>query len=326
MLLQHAPVVLGNAAIAGKKEGEGPIGCWFDRIEEDDLLGRESWEKAESQMFGDAVTLAAGKGGVRIDGIDLLLGGDLLNQIIAASFAARDLGLPYLGLYSACATMSQSLLIGSLLIDGGGFGTVMCATSSHFCTAERQLRSPLEHGNVRPPTAQWTVTGAGATLLGKAGDGPRITSVTVGKPVDFGITDANNMGAAMAPAAADTFMAHLYDTGRAVTDYDLIITGDLAAVGASLMLRLCQEAGIGLTPPRYADCGVEIFAANQNALSGGSGCGCSAVVLNGLYMNKLRAGEMRRILFIATGALLSPTSTMQGESIPSVAHAVCLEA
>lgn len=320
--------IIGNASMVGQKESEGPLGWCFDEVMKDDLIGEDTWEKAECRMFKETIELCAKKSGISMEEVQVVLGGDLLNQIITASFAARDLERPFLGLYNACSTMSESLAIGSLLIDGGGFENAVCATASHFCTAERQYRLPLEMGTQRTPTAQWTVTGAGATMLAKnsATPNPRVTMATVGKVIDLGITDANNMGAAMAPAAADTLVAHLRETGRTPADYDLIITGDLGTVGWKLMAELCKREQVELTKDVYVDCGAEMFSPQQDTHAGGSGCGCSASVLNGLYIDKLRKGELRRILFMATGALLSPTSSMQGESIPGISHAVCIEA
>ncbi len=330
--LTHQPYVLSRAAIAGRKEGEGPLAEHFDRLLEDELGGEESWEKAERVLFTNAVSLCAEKAAVRTEDIQLLLGGDLLNQIISASFAARTLGRPFLGLYGACSTMSESLLVGSLLVDGGGFENAMCAASSHFCTAERQFRYPLELGSQRTPTAQWTVTGAGATLLSRDlppdaqnRSVPRITRVTPGRVVDLGISDANNMGAAMAPAAADTIMAHFSDTGTSAKDYDLIATGDLGVVGWDLLVELMKRNGAPLDEERTIDCGKEIFSEEQDTHARGSGCGCSAVVLNGWILKRMEQGELGRVLFLATGALLSSTSSLQGDTIPGVAHAVCLE-
>ncbi len=328
MRMQRPPAVVGNASLVGPKEGEGPL-CWcFDEVMKDDLLGESSWEKAECKMFRQAIETCIKKSGVPMEQLQVILGGDLLNQIITASFAARDLERPFLGLYNACSTMAESLLVGSLLLDGGGFDNAVCVTASHFCTAERQYRFPLELGNQRTPTSQWTVTGAGATLLARQAPGnhPIITSCTVGKVVDMGITDANNMGAAMAPSAADTLSAHLRESKRTLADYDLIVTGDLGQIGWQLMAELCARQQIKLTKDNYVDCGCEIFTPSQDPHAGGSGCGCSAVVLNGLFIEKLRRKELSRILFIATGALLSPTSSLQGESIPGIAHAVCIEA
>ena len=327
ILLPNRPKWVTGAAIVGRKEGEGPLGTGFDRVVEDDLFGEDTWEKAECRMYYTAAATCLEKAG--ITRADALLGGDLLNQIIASSLAARALGVPFLGLYGACSTMAESLCIGAMLVDGGYMGSVLCAASSHFCSAERQYRYPLEYGNQRTPTAQWTVTGSGTSLLSLEASMPaaaRCTHVTIGAVCDLGVTDANNMGAAMAPAAADTLTHHLLDTGRTAADYDLIITGDLGQVGHDLLLRLMAERGLPLDPATYMDCGLAIFSPTQDVHAGGSGCGCSAVVLNSEILRRFRAGEVRRVLFMATGALLSTTSSQQGESIPGIAHAIAMEA
>lgn len=328
VLLPSRPGVIAGAAIAGKKEKEGPLGKLFDQIIEDDTYGEESWEKSESHFFYTAVKECLKKAGLLEKSVHYLLGGDLLNQIMASTMAARELSIPFLGLYGACSTMSESLAIGSMLVDGGFAQTVVCAASSHFCTAERQYRFPLEYGSQRCPTSQWTVTGAGAMLVSADPNltpKAHVTHVTVGRLVDLGITDANNMGAAMAPAAAATIAAHFQDTGRSAADYDRIVSGDLGRVGHDALLALMEEKGLPLDFDRYMDCGLQIYDANQDVHAGGSGCGCSACVLNSLLLNKLASGAFRRILFMATGALLSPTSSQQGGSIPGVAHAVAIE-
>lgn len=329
ILLPNKPRIVSSAAIAGKKEGEGPLKKDFDMIIEDDLFGEETWEKAESRMHYTAADTCIRKAGLTHEQIDVSMGGDLLNQIMAASMAARELHAPFLGLYGACSTMAESLCVGSMLVDGGYARYALCTASSHFCSAERQYRFPLEYGCQRPPTAQWTVTGAGSSLLTLEKLHPAIcrsTHVTIGRIVDMAIKDANNMGAAMAPAAADTLHRHFQDTGRSPADYDLIITGDLGRVGHDVLLALMQERGCPLDPTRYIDCGLEIFSEDQDTHAGGSGCGCSAVVLNGHIFRRFREGELKRVLFMATGALLSPTSNQQGETIPGIAHAVVLEA
>ncbi len=329
IVLPSRPRIVAGAAIAGKKEGEGPLRRDFDQIIEDDLFGEESWEKAESRFQYTAATACLQKAGLTTAQVDVSMGGDLLNQIMAASMAARDLHIPFLGLYGACSTMAESLCVASMLVDGGYARHALCTASSHFCSAERQYRFPLEYGAQRPPTAQWTVTGAGSTLISSDERFPAIcrsTHMTIGRIVDMSIKDANNMGAAMAPAAADTIMRHMEDTGRTAADYDLIITGDLGRVGHDVLLALMQERGMPLDPARYIDCGLEIFSEDQDTHCGGSGCGCSAVVLNGHIFRRFREGELHRVLFMATGALLSPTTNQQGESIPGIAHAIALEA
>lgn len=324
--LNNRPAIVAGAAIACKKEGEGPLASFYDQVIEDDLFGEETWEKAECRFFYTACQTCLHKAGVAKP--DVLLGGDLLNQIMSASMAARELSVPFLGLYGACSTMAESLAVGSMLMDGGYVKTALCAASSHFCSAERQYRFPLEYGNQRTPTAQWTVTGAGATCL-SAEPGKnaiaRVTHVTIGQVVDMGIVDANNMGAAMAPAAAHTLTRHFADTGRSPDDYDLIITGDLGQVGHDILLSLMKERGRPLIAERYVDCGLLVFSKDQDVHAGGSGCGCSAVTLNGYIWNRFEKGELKRVLFMATGALLSTTSSQQGESIPGVAHAVAIE-
>ena len=329
IVLPHRPRIVSGAAIAGKKEGQGPLRDEFDRIIEDDLFGEETWEKAESRFQYTAADLAIQKAGLTHGQIDLALGGDLLNQIMAASLAARELHIPFLGLYGACSTMAESLCVGSMLVDGGYAANALCTASSHFCTAERQYRFPLEYGCQRPPTAQWTVTGAGSAVVSSDERLPaicRATHVTLGRLVDMAIKDANNMGAAMAPAAADTLHRHLTDTGRTPEDYDLIISGDLGRVGHDLLLTLMQERGTPLVPARYTDCGLEVFSPDQDTHAGGSGCGCSAVTLCGYILHRFQRGELHRVLFMATGALLSPTSNQQGDTIPGIAHAIALEA
>ena len=329
ILLPHLPRIVSCASIAGKKEGEGPLCHEFDQIIEDDLFGEETWEKAESRFQYTAADLAVRKAGLTHSQIDASFGGDLLDQIMAASLAVRELHTPFVGLYGACSTMAESLCLASMLVDGGYLLHAVCTASSHFCTAERQYRFPLEYGNQRPPTAQWTVTGAGSVVVSSDERLPAIcrsTHVTLGRIVDMGIKDANNMGAAMAPAAADTLYRHLTDTGRTAADYDLIITGDLGQVGHDLLLTLMQERGMPLDKTRYIDCGLEIFSPSQDVHAGGSGCGCSAVTLCGHILHRFQRGELQRVLFMATGALLSPTSSQQGDTIPGIAHAIVLEA
>ena len=321
--------VISRASVAGRKEEEGPLGGAFDRVLEDELDGEKSFEACEKKMFETAVRLCVQKAGLAMDKINYLLGGDLLNQIISAGFAARELKIPFLGLYGACSTMAESLSLGSMLVEGGFADRCVCATCSHFCTAERQYRAPLELGNQRTPTAQWTVTGAGAVMVASAPCAAEakaaVTHVTTGRVIDLGISDANNMGAAMAPAAVYTLLAHFRDTGRSAAEYDLIVTGDLGTLGRKLMLELLEERGVSLPEKKSFDCGVEIFAPDQDTHAGGSGCGCGASVLCSHLLPLLEDGYIKRILFMATGALLSTTSSLQGESIPSIAHAVALE-
>lgn len=319
------PVVAAVASVAGRHEGAGPLGAAFDRVLTDDLQGEKSWERCEARMLEDAVDLAVQRLGWTAQDLDLLLAGDLLNQIISANFAARSLAVPFLGVYSACASYCQALGIGAALISGGYFSQVGAATVSHHLTAERQLRYPVELGVQRTPTQQWTVTAAGAAVLAQAGKGPRLTHATFGKVVDMGLKDPNDMGAAMAPAARATILRHLDDTGRTFADYDLIVTGDLARVGLNLLTELLAEAGHDPTG-RLEDCGVRIYSPEQDVHSGGSGAGCASAVFAAHYYPQLQAGHIRRLLLVATGALHSPTSYQQGETIPTVAHAVAFEA
>ena len=306
VFFKNAPRILSSAAVCGSKESEGIIGSYADITLADDMFGESTYEKAECKMLSSAISLVIEKSGLKEENIDVLLSGDLLNQIISASFAARDFTFPFLGLYSACSTMSESILLGAALVDGGYVKTAVCATGSHFASAERQYRYPLELGCTRPPQAQWTVTGAGGLLLGRSDKGIRVTCGTMGRVCDFGVTDVNNMGAAMAPAAADTIIRHFRDTQTGPEDFDLILTGDLGALGSRIVKDLTWEKGF-------------------DEFQGGSGAGCSATVLNSYILTKMNAGLYKRVLFAATGALLSTVSSGQGESIPCISHAVRLE-
>lgn len=323
----YEPVyVKGFGSVVGKKEKESWLGDWFDIAFDEDLWGEKSWEKCERKMVLKAVEVALAKAGINENETDYLIGGDLLNQIISASYSARELGIPFFGIYGACSTMAESMMLGAMLIDGGFAKNIACATSSHFATAERQFRNPLELGTPKTPTAQWTVVGAGASILSKQGEKfyPKITYATTGRVLDFGIKDANNMGAAMAPAAAETIMIHLEETGRDISYYDKVVTGDLGKLGAGILFDLLNEEGIKACD-NYFDCGIEIYKENDNMNCGGSGCGCGGSVLNGYFIKNMIEGVFKRILFVATGALHSPTSTGQGESIPAIAHAVAIE-
>lgn len=320
------PYIKGFAGVVGKAEKEGPYGEYFDISFEDDLWGEKTWELTERKMFIQAVKLAVEKAGLQYGDIDLLFGGDLLNQIITAGFAARELSMPFIGLYGACSTMSESMLAGSVFIDGGFAQNTVCVTASHFATAERQFRFPLELGTPKTPTSQLTVTGSGAVVLSAAGTAgmPRITHATVGRVIDMGIKDGNDMGSAMAPAALETILTHFEDTGRKPDYYDLVLTGDLGNFGSSILIKKAREQNVELQGV-HADCGMEIYKGKKNTYCGASGCGCSGAMLAGYYLNKMREGNFKKILFVATGALLSPTSTLQGESIPSIAHAIAIE-
>jgi stage V sporulation protein AD len=318
------PSIISSATIVGPKEGEGPLRGYFDMILQDDYFGEKSWEKAESKILRETVKRAIQKAKLTPRDIDYMLGGDLLNQIISTSFAARQLMIPFFGLYGACSTMAESLALGSILIDGQYADHIVAVTSSHFSSAERQYRFPLELGNQRPPTSQWTVTGSGAMVVASSGNGPYVTYITPGRVIDLGVKDANNMGAAMAPAAADTIVTHFKDTGFSPADYDVIATGDLGKIGGEIAQEMIMKEGYDISPI-YTDCGIEIFSEDQDAHAGGSGCGCSAVVTCGYFYDQFVRGKINRLLMVATGALLSTTSSQQGESIPSIAHAVTIE-
>ncbi len=320
----NPPVILSAASVVGPKEGQGPLGEEFDIILADTLDGEQTWEKTERKMLKDSCQLAVKKANLTSQDIDFMLAGDLLNQIISANFTARDMGVPFIGLYGACSTMFEGISLGSMLIDGGYANHVLAAASSHYDTAERQFRFPTEMGVQRPPTAQWTVTGAGSVVLSGQGKGPAVTHTTMGKVIDLGIKDANDMGSAMAPAAADTIIQHFKDTGRTPADYDLIITGDLGSIGRALTEQLVKQAGYDLSK-NFSDCGILIFDTTQDIHAGGSGCGCSSVVLTGYLLKEMAAGKFKRILGIGTGALLSPTSSFQGESIPGIGHAAAID-
>ncbi len=316
--------VLAGAAIAGPKEGRGPLGDRFDIVKDDELMGMRSWEQAEMCLMEEAVRLAVLKAGLRPEQVDFMLAGDLLNQIICCNFTARNLSLPFLGLFAACATFAEALALGSLIIEGGFGGAVLTASCSHNKTAERQYRYPVEQNVQRAPTAHWTVTASGAVLLGLTGGRVRVTHATIGEVVDLGVKNPNDMGSAMAPAAAKTISAHFADTGRSPRDYDLVVTGDLGEFGTALVRELLFEEGIDIMD-RLADCGLMIFDEKQDAHAGGSGAGCSASVFAGHLLRELEAGRLNRILLVGTGALFSPTSYQQGESIPCVAHACAVE-
>ncbi len=322
---ESKPVIISTATVVGPKEGQGPLSAEFDVIKPDTHFGQASWEHAETAMMYEAAGIAVGKCGLGLQELDLMLAGDLLNQTLASSFAARQVYIPFLGLYGACSTLAESMTLASVFVDGGYANRVLAAVSSHHDSAERQYRYPTEFGAQRVPTAQWTVTGSGAAIIANQGQGPVITSATIGKVVDFGIKDSNDMGSAMAPAAAQTILQHLKDTGTSTNEFDLIATGDLGEVGNKILVKLLSEAGLDLGS-RLDDCGLMIFdRQTQNVRAGGSGCGCSAVVFCGHLNRRLLTGEIGRLLLVCTGALLSPTSFQQGDTIPCIAHAVCIE-
>ncbi len=320
--LLRPPHIHSYACIVGQKEGEGPLGQCFDRVEPDPEFGEKTWELAESRMQSDTLQLAMKKGKIEASDLDCIAAGDLINQCTGTAFAVRSMEVPFLGVYGACSTMAESLLVGSLLVEGGFCRKVAAVTSSHFSTAERQFRFPLSYGGQRPPSAQWTCTASGAVVLSGEGNGPKVRGCCIGKINDLGVTDANNMGAAMAPAAADTILRYLQDTGTSPSDYDAIVTGDLGNVGSPLLIQLLQEQGVDISA-QHRDCGAMMFDdSNQDTHAGGSGCGCAGSILCGYFLPRLQSGELSRILFAATGALLSQMSAQQGQSIPGISHLV----
>lgn len=324
---KNQPRIVATGTIAGPKECAGVVGKFVDKTLTDDMFGESTYEKAECKMLSYAISKAIENAKAQESEVDMLVSGDLLNQIISASFAARDFDFPFLGVYGACSTLAEAYALAATFIDGGYAKKIIAATGSHFSSAERQYRYPLELGNTRPPQSQWTVTGAGgAFIAAKEQTNSRIaiTSATIGRVVDFGITDVNNMGAAMAPAAADTILTHLSDTGREAGYYDLIITGDLGALGSRILKDLAWEKGVDLQP-NHVDCGEIVYKVIEDEFQGGSGAGCSAVVFNSYIYDKLKNKEINRVLLAATGALLSTVSSGQGESIPCICHAVAIE-
>lgn len=324
VILKNPPSIKATASIVGPKEGKGNLKKCFDYIIPDELWGEDSWEKAESKLVRETFAKVLQNASLSNDKVDYVLAGDLLNQCIAANYGLRETSVPFLGLYGACSTMAESMSLGSMMVEGGFADNVVCLTSSHFCSAEKQFRFPLELGSQRAPTSQWTVTGSGAVVISSEGAGPYIKHITTGKIIDLGISDVNNMGAAMAPAAADTILTHLADTGLQFDYYDLIVTGDLGKVGKKLCLDILKMNGLDIES-RYNDCGVMIFnLQEQDMHSGGSGCGCSATVFAGHIYKEIMKGNLKRILFVATGALMSPISSQQKETIPGIAHAVSI--
>lgn len=318
------PIILETAAIVGQKEGQGPLAQDFDDVLTDDQWGEKTWEKAESKLQRETAMLALNKARLTTDDMNYILAGDLLNQCVGAHYGLRDLKIPFFGIYGACSTMTESISIASMLVGGGFADYGLCVTSSHFCSAEKQYRYPLEYGGQRTPSAQWTVTGSGAAIIAKNGEGPKITHITTGKIVDKGISDPNNMGAAMAPAAIDTLCQHFTDTGFTPKDYDLILTGDLGVVGSEILCDLMQKEGYNIDK-RHNDCGKMIFdIEKQDVHAGGSGCGCCGSVFCGHIMKELKKGTYNKILVMATGALMNPSMVQQGETIPAIAHAVTI--
>ena len=324
-MLSNPVNILSTASIAGPKEKAGPLTTYFDQCLADEFWGENSWEKAESKIIKETVNSCIAKANIPINDIDFCFAGDLLNQCISSSFGLRESNIPFFGVFGACSTFVESMILGSICIDGDFANNVICASPSHFCSAEKQFRFPLELGNQRTPTSQWTVTGAGSSILSKNGSGPYITSFTPGKIIDMGIKDANNMGAAMAGAAKETLISHFQDTKRNPSYYDAIFTGDLGHLGKEILIDLASGYGFNIKN-NYNDCGVLIFdKEKQDTHAGGSGCGCIASVFSGYIYQQLKDKKYKKILLIATGALMNSTSTQQGESIPGIAHAVSIE-
>jgi stage V sporulation protein AD len=325
-LFENKPVIVSTATVVGPEEGRGPLGGDYDIVHDDFKLGQDSWEKAERKFLEEAADMAVKKAGLKEEDITLYIGGDLLNQITSNSFAARTLQIPYIGIFGACSTSMESLALSAMAVNAGAANYVLSATCSHNCTAEKQFRYPTEYGSQKPPTAQYSVTGAGAAVVARDGDGPVITAATIGKVTDLGIKDPFNMGAAMAPAAVDTIAAHFRDLDRDPGYYDLILTGDLASVGLPIAKDLLKQQGIDMSETTYSDCGLMVYDLKKQPVNaGGSGCACSAVVTYGHVLKRMKKGELQRVLIVATGALLSPLSYQQGESIPGIAHAVAIE-
>ena len=319
LLFERRPAILGHAAVCGKKEAAGPLARDFDQTFLDSYLNQESWEKAESMLQTEAANLAIRKAGLQKQEINMVFAGDLLNQCISSTFGLRGMDIPFLGQYGACSTMAQTLIMASIMVECGAANYACAVTSSHFCTAERQFRTPLEYGSQRAPTAQWTATASGSTVLGMSGD-IQVRHATVGRITDLGVTDMTNMGAAMAPAAAQTLCQYFADTGHKPEDFDLILTGDLGFVGSRLLERLMQAEGYPMAK-LHNDCGLMIYdRLTQDVHAGGSGCGCAASVLCSFILPQIACHRLKNVLFLATGALMSPTSVQQGESIPGIAH------
>lgn len=324
--LENKVYILDTASIVGPKESEGPLCEYFDLCLDDEFWGEKSWEKAESKIIKETVNMAVAKSGISSDDIDLCFAGDLLNQCISSCFGLRSLNIPFFGVFGACSTFIEAISLGSVFIASGASKNVICATSSHFCSAEKQFRYPLELGNQRPQSAQWTVTGSGSVILStSSNNSPFVSYLTPGKIIDMGVKDANNMGAAMAMAAVDTIITHFKDTGRTPDFYDLILTGDLGYIGKEIVIEQCKKEGYDLSS-NYNDCGVLIFDKDkQDTHSGGSGCACIATVFSAYVFNLLKEKNINNVLLVATGALTNATTSAQGESIPGIAHAISVE-
>lgn len=322
----NTPVITHWASIAGKKEGEGPLADQFDLVYPDAYFGEKTWEQGERKLQQLALQTLVSKAGLQLSDIDLVYSGDLLNQCIGSSFCLRNQSIPHMGLYGACSTMAESLILSAITVEGGFADRIVAMTSSHFASSERQYRFPLGYGGQRTPTAQWTVTGSGAALICANSRGPIVDSATFGTVKDLGVTDANNMGAAMAPAAFDTIRSHFDDLSCGPEDFDMIVTGDLGHLGSEILREMFTCVGIKIGS-RLSDCGIMVFDnQTQDVHAGGSGCGCSAITLCSTLLNRINTGSLNRILFCGTGALLSPTSTQQGLPIPGICHAVSIKA
>ena len=324
IIMKNNTYLLNGYSIVGPLEGKGPLKDYFDYTLKDDTLGEKTFEKAERKLLQTIVSGAIDKSGLKTTDIDFFLGGDLLNQIVSSSYTARELNLPFIGLYSACATMAEAIGLSAILVDNNLANNVVAATCTHFSSAERQYRFPLELGNQRPPTAQWTITGGGASIVSNIPSKIKINAVTFGKVIDYGISDVNNMGAAMAPAACETIKTHLQNMGSKVKDYDFIATGDLGKLGSEILIDLMEHENV-LLGQNYADCGCMMYDKTERVFMGGSGAGCSASVLNSYILKKMLSGEFKRVLLVSTGALMSTTTAQQGDTIPGVAHAIELE-
>jgi stage V sporulation protein AD len=324
-VFENKPVIIGSAAIGGPFEAKGNLASDFDLLHDDLWLGQDSYEKAERKLLEQACETAIKKAGVKKEDIQFFMSGDLINQIISSSFTARTLGIPFVGLYGACSSSMEGLAMASLMVDSRFAKLALAATSSHNAAAEKQYRYPTEYGAQKPPTSQWTVTGAGAGVVAQQGEGPKVVCATIGRVVDMGISDPFNMGAAMAPAAVDTIEAHFRDLNVSAENYDLIATGDLGRVGHIIARDLLEKHGVDIPEEKLTDCGMMIYKETQPVIAGGSGCACAATTTYGHFLNCMRRGELKKILVVATGALLSPMSYQQKETIPCVAHAVSIE-
>ncbi|ANX12388.1 stage V sporulation protein AD [Fictibacillus arsenicus] len=324
-VFENKPVIISTGTIGGPFEAKGQIADDFDLLHEDLWLGQDSYEQAQTVLFEESCQKAIEKAGLQKEDIQFILAGDLINQITSTSFACRTMEAPYLGLFGACSTSMEGLALGAFIVNGKGAKYLLTGTASHNAAVEKQFRYPTEYGGQKPPTSQWTVTGAGSALLSDKGEGPYVTSATIGKVIDMGLSDPFNMGGAMAPAAVDTIEAHFRDREIDSSYYDLIVTGDLGEIGHKIALDLLNKHGISLTTEKFQDCGMMIYREGQPVLAGASGCGCSATVVYGHLLNRMKKGEFKKILVVATGALLSPLTYQQNETIPCIAHAVSIE-